>query len=892
LPGKFLEEQRLRADACDMAIEIHGRGDRARLWTPSLTVAALALAGIWGCLIGLIELRQAVSQSQDLYRLDTGGSQIESDLEFQTQESRLAFLSASAGTPEAEEQVRGTIQRFQQLDAPGAIEESIQDFETSWRIYTLTVARSPPISGFCEPLCGPSLALLHDDPGRSVGPALPLQAKSDEGRADRAGPVPILAGDEAFLAAMRDLRVLKQALKDHARAQSSRVEQSLRQCFAGFISFVVAIFLILLRLLRRGIVRARALLFSGQELERAQELARRRVAILEMVVTHAPLAQTLAAIAELPFWSQAGAGAALWSVFANTLFYQASAGLPEPMTNSLRSLSLQQPAARAEIPSASKMAGPRPASCMLLGAESRREIEELASRADLSPTVVPLQDVTGDAIGLLLLFVPAGASVIEIPQTVSSQMAQLASLAIVNARLYERLAFQAQHDILTGLPNRFLFQDRVQQAILRARRNRRKVGVLWFDLDRFKHTNDTLGRRVGDELLCEFARRIESSLRKTDTAARIGGDEFVVLVADLENASDFRVIAEKLLKQIRTSMVVSGHELRISASAGISVYPDHGREPAGLMRNADLAMHQAKRAGRDTFRMYHKELNDSLGRRLRIEQELKCAAAAGEFHLVYQPLIGRQDELVGFEALLRWNSRTFGQISPAEFIPIAEEAGLILGIGEWVTQAACREGARWIKQGMDVPSIAVNASGLQFADGHFPAMVRKALAESGFPPSKLEIEVTETALAGNLESALKQITRLRELGIRFAIDDFGTGYSSLNRLRTLPVDCVKVDRSFIKDLERSSGDSTTLVRGIIGMAHSLRLRVVAEGVETSGQLAILRSLGCDVSQGYYLHRPLLASAAEELMKGYLTTPRPAFCGDVWGAAEALVHELA
>jgi EAL domain-containing protein (putative c-di-GMP-specific phosphodiesterase class I) len=309
------------------------------------------------------------------------------------------------------------------------------------------------------------------------------------------------------------------------------------------------------------------------------------------------------------------------------------------------------------------------------------------------------------------------------------------------------------------------------------------------------------------------------------------------------------------------------------------------------MRNADLAMYQAKRAGRDTFQVFQKELGDSLGRQLEVERELKGAIETGEFHLVYQPLIGRRDELAGFEALLRWTNPKLGQVSPAEFIPIAEEAGLILRIGEWVTRTACREGARWMKQGIDVPSISVNASGLQFAGGSFPEMVRAALAETGFPPSKLEIEVTETALVGNPESALRQISRLRELGIQFSIDDFGTGYSSLNQLRTLPVDCVKVDRSFIKDLELPSSDSTTLVRGIIGMAHNLRLRVVAEGVETAGQLAILRSLGCDVSQGFFLHRPLPSSAAEELMRAYAANRHPAFSGDVRHGALASLPGL-
>ena len=785
-----------------------------------MTLAVLALAGVWGGATGGMELRQAVSQAQDLYRLDTAGSQIESDLEFQTQESRRAFLSTAAVTSpqqqllsgdqsrQADARVRGSIERLRQLHAPIAIAQSIRDFETSWNAYAAT------------------------------------------------------RGNETFLAALGSLRTLKQTLEEHARTQSSRVDRTLQRCIISLLSFAGANFIILFALMRMRRTRARALRSSRQELERSEEMARRRVAILEMVVTHAPLAQTLAAIAGLPSWRQPGAGAAFWSVAENTLLYQVSADLPEPVTNALRTQSFERVEGR-----------------LNLGIEARREIAELARRANLTHSFVPLQNVTGDALGLLLLFAPNLTPSGEIPEFLPSQMVQLACLAIENTRLYERLAFQAQHDVLTGLPNRLLFQDRVQQALLRAQRNGTKVAVLWFDLDRFKQINDRLGHRIGDELLCEFAQRIRSSLRKSDTAARIGGDEFVVLAADLENTSDFQAVVEKLMQQIRGSMVISGYDLKVSASAGVSLYPDHGLEPAMLMRNADLAMYQAKRAGRDTFRVFQKELSDSLSRRLEIERELRGAIENGEFRLEYQPLIGRHDELTGLEALLRWNSRTLGPVSPAEFIPIAEETGLIPRIGEWVTRTACQEGARWMKQGLEVPCIAVNASGAQLAGGNFPEMVRAALAESGFPPSKLEIEVTETALVGNLESALKQIAGLRQLGIRFAIDDFGTGYSSLNQLRTLTVDSVKVDRSFIKDLELMSGESATLVRGIVGMAHNLGLSVVAEGVETAGQLVILRSLGCDVSQGFFLHRPLAVSAVEAVMKEYASKQRPALFGN-------------
>jgi diguanylate cyclase (GGDEF)-like protein len=484
----------------------------------------------------------------------------------------------------------------------------------------------------------------------------------------------------------------------------------------------------------------------------------------------------------------------------------------------------------------------------------------------LSATRVDLRNSAHDLLGLMFLFQRSGSA--ALPPLVMSQMAQLGSLAIENATLYERLAFQAQHDVLTGLPNRLLFQDRVQQAILLAQRNRRKVGVLWIDVDRFKQINDTLGHRAGDELLAEVARRLRTSLRESDTAARIGGDEFVVLASEVDSGGDAVTVAEKIMKALRAPAFIAGHELTISASVGIGVFPEHGADPAALMRNADLAMYQAKRAGRDAIQTFQPQFGASVGRRLQVEQALRHAMDANEFYLEYQPLIDRFDNLDGFEALLRWKSAKLGSVSPAEFIPIAEDAGLIGRIGEWVTRMACRDGAVWLHSGINVPRIAVNASGLQFADRSFAEMVNSALQEFGFPADRLEIEVTETALVNNIDRALEQIEKLRALGIKFAIDDFGTGYSSLNQLRTLPVDYVKVDRSFIKDLHQGQSDSSTLVRGIIGLAHNLQLHVVAEGVETEAQLSLLRSMGCDVSQGFFLHRPMSVEAAEKLMKQY------------------------
>ena len=331
-------------------------------------------------------------------------------------------------------------------------------------------------------------------------------------------------------------------------------------------------------------------------------------------------------------------------------------------------------------------------------------------------------------------------------------------------------------------------------------------------------------------------------------------------------ASGATIVAQRIVEALREPVLVCGQEIKTSVSVGISLYPEHALDPAGLMRKADLAMYKAKRAGRDVHQIFLPQFSDSQNRRLEIEKELRNALDRDEFHLHYQPLVGRRGEIESLEALLRWDNGALGSVSPGEFIPIAEEAGLIGAVGRWVARETCRQGSEWLASGMDVPRLAINASGLQLVDAGFSAMIRAALDDFAFPPEKLEIEVTETAMVDHLERALEQILDLRQLGIRFAIDDFGTGYSSLNQLRTLPVDSVKIDRSFIKDLTESSSDTATLVRGIIGLAHDLQLEVVAEGVETQQQLALLWSLGCDIIQGFYLYRPLTVGAAEDLLK--------------------------
>ncbi|HEY4365430.1 MAG TPA: EAL domain-containing protein [Bryobacteraceae bacterium] len=610
---------------------------------------------------------------------------------------------------------------------------------------------------------------------------------------------------------------------------------------AGWLSVAVAaagaISALLFRIYRSRRAAAQSLLRTNQELQHTQLLSRHRTAILEMIGAHAPLSTSLSAVAELAGHTHPGSACAIWIASGNHFLYQVSAGLPPKLNDLVRSLPMN-------------------------GSPLPPELAEATVQDGLHSVTADLRNAAGDSIGLLALFLPPGAGIAVANPT----LCQLAALAIENNLLYERLAFQAQHDLLTGLPNRLLFQDRLQQAIPIARRNSHRLAVLWVDVDRFKHINDTLGHCAGDELLCEVARRLERSIRDSDTAARVGGDEFVVLANDLNETSGAAVVAQRIVEALREPVPVCGQPVKTSVSVGFSLYPDHGTEPATLMRNADMAMFRAKRAGRDIHQMFLPQFGDSQSRRIDVEQELRTALARGEFHLHYQPLVGRNREIESLEALLRWDNARLGSVSPGEFIPIAEEAGLIGAMGCWVAREACRQASEWRAAGLNVPRIAINASGLQLVDPGFSAMIRAALEDFAFPAEKLEIEVTETALVDNLERALTQILDLRELGINFAIDDFGTGYSSLNQLRTLPVDFVKIDRSFIKDLTVTSSDTATLVRGIIGLAHDLHLQVVAEGVETQQQLSLLWSLGCDLIQGFYLYRPLTASAVEELLR--------------------------
>lgn len=434
-----------------------------------------------------------------------------------------------------------------------------------------------------------------------------------------------------------------------------------------------------------------------------------------------------------------------------------------------------------------------------------------------------------------------------------------------DAERQARLEHESYCDPLTGLPNRLLFQDRLSQALALARRQNRPLAVLHIDLDRFKQINDTLDHPAGDALLSRVAQRLAGCLRESDTLARMGGDEFGVVLTGLKTTQDAGVVAEKLLEVLKPRFVTEGHDLFISASIGIALSPGHGEDALTLQKNAERAMYRAKSHGRNCHEFFHNDMDVSALERLELESDLHVALEHGEFELHYQPEVDLAGHIVVMEALLRWKRPQRGIIPPDQFIPIAEETGLILPIGEWVLQEACRQNVLWQKAGLPRMKVAVNVSAVQFDKPGFAETVARAIARSGLDSQYLELELTETVVMRNLVESAAQMARLRSLGVSISIDDFGTGYSSLSYLRQLPVDNLKIDRSFVCQIEYAS-TTVAMLEAIVRLAHGLGLEVVAEGVETEQQCRVLWDLGCDKAQGFLLSRPLPTEAAERLLR--------------------------
>ncbi len=428
-----------------------------------------------------------------------------------------------------------------------------------------------------------------------------------------------------------------------------------------------------------------------------------------------------------------------------------------------------------------------------------------------------------------------------------------------------RMAYLAQHDALTDLPNRIMLGDRLKQAIALAYRRKRKLALLFLDMDRFKHINDSLGHTIGDRLLQSVAHRLQACVRSSDTVSRQGGDEFVILLSDMAHPEDADISADKILAALSAPHSIDQHDLHVTGSIGIATYPDDGVDSDTLLQHADLAMYHAKEMGRNNVQFYKAEMNVHAVERHSLEDGLRKALERKEFELHYQPKINlATGAMIGVEALIRWRHPQRGLVPPSQFIPIAEESGLIVEIGRWVLREACRQARAWQDAGLPVIRLAINVSAVELRTKDFVAGVRAILADTGLDPHCLEFELTETFLMEASSSTAAVLQALKDLGLQIALDDFGTGYSSLSFLRRFPIDTVKIDQSFVRDMT-TDADDACIVRAVIGMGESLHLNVVAEGVETREQLAFLRRHKCPAGQGLHFGRPLVAAEFAEVL---------------------------
>lgn len=464
------------------------------------------------------------------------------------------------------------------------------------------------------------------------------------------------------------------------------------------------------------------------------------------------------------------------------------------------------------------------------------------SEIPIEESVAPIRDRAGQGIGAVIVFrdVTAGRA------------------------LAMQITHSAQHDFLTGLPNRMLLNDRVTEAIALARRHADKVAVLFLDLDGFKHINDSLGHTVGDRVLQSIATRLVHCVRESDTVSRQGGDEFVVLLSEVQRSEDAAVIARKMLHAISQTHSVDQHDLHVTISIGVSVYPDDGLDAETLITNADTAMYQAKELGRERYQFFTPAMTVRAVERQFIEEGLRQALVRDEFALVYQPRVDlKTRRIAAAEALIRWNHPVRGVILPAKFIPVAEDCGLIVPIGRWVLREACRQARRWKDAGLPAITMAVNVSAMEFLDENFLKGVFAVLDNAGLEPGLLELELTESVLMRDAAATEAILTALRARGVQLAVDDFGTGYSSLSYLRKFTVDSLKIDQSFVRQIIAAPAEP--IVSAVINLGRSLNLRVVAEGVEEREEAECLEAQHCDEAQGYYFSRPLLPTQFGDLL---------------------------
>jgi diguanylate cyclase (GGDEF)-like protein/PAS domain S-box-containing protein len=474
----------------------------------------------------------------------------------------------------------------------------------------------------------------------------------------------------------------------------------------------------------------------------------------------------------------------------------------------------------------------------------RGEIWNRRKNGEVYPELLTITRIDGDGSGYVAMF----TDISNIKQT------------------EQRLQRLAHYDPLTELPNRYLINERLEQSLRRAQRSDYRLAVLFLDVDGFKNVNDSLGHQAGDTLLTETAARLRGALRDMDNVGRIGGDEFLVVLEDIESADGATIVAEKILGALREPLRLNGRAVTITASIGISMYPEDGDTAEALMSNADAAMYNAKEQGRDTFRFYSERLTKVAFQHVLLDSALREAIPRGELLLAFQPQVDLADmHMIGLEVLLRWNHPQLGAVPPAQFIPHAERTGLIRAFGQWVLDAACRQGADWLDADLEFGVLAVNVSAPQFRDDDFVDRVRGSLLRSGLPPERLELEITESVLLRDAEELIARMHELTEMGVRFAIDDFGTGYSSLAYLKRMPIHRLKLDRSFVADIAHE-GSNRIISEAVIALGRALDLRVIAEGVEHSDQERTLREMGCEEAQGYRFSMPLYAPRMEDILR--------------------------
>ena len=452
--------------------------------------------------------------------------------------------------------------------------------------------------------------------------------------------------------------------------------------------------------------------------------------------------------------------------------------------------------------------------------------------------------------------------------TVSGAVLAFHDVSVARATSLE-MSHLAQHDVLTNLPNRVLFDDRLRQAISLAERQGKQLAVMFVDLDHFKRINDSLGHSVGDKLLQSIAGRLMACVRRTDTVSRLGGDEFVILLSQVEHGEDAAFSARKILRALAAPHIIDNKSLDINVSIGVSTYPGDGRDSEDLMNKADTAMYEAKQHGRNNYQFFRRDMHARLAERQSLEADLRYALGRNEFLLHYQPKLSlRTGRITGVEALLRWLHPQRGMVYPTQFLPIAEECGLILPIGRWVLLEACTQARAWMDMGLGVMPVAVNVSAAEFGAKDFLSGVRAVLIATGVEPQNLELELTESVLMHDAESAVVTLVALKAMGVQLAIDDFGTGYSSFTYLRRFPADALKLHQSFVQEITADPGDAT-IVSAMINIGKSLKQRVIAEGVETRAQLKFLQRHGCGEGQGFYFSHPVEADEAGKLFKAGL-----------------------